>query len=146
VSTFVGIIMLFAGVVRAVTGMKAQTWGGTILSLLVGVASFLIGGLMVARPLLWLGAITLYPAVYFFVQGVMECMVALEHRPHGHWVWTLFGGVISIVLGVLIWSQWPISDAWAVGTLFGIHLIFAGWAHIAIGSAAKAVASEMQGA
>ena len=40
----------------------------------------------------------------------------------------------------------PVSGAWAVGTLFGIHLIFAGWAQVAIGSAARSVVSEMQNA
>ena len=144
VSTFVGVTLLFAGAVRAFSGFKAQNWGGTMLSLIVGLATFGVGVLMLARPMLGLASITLYLAVYFFVEGVMECLVALEHRPNSGWVWMLIGGLISIALGVMIWRQWPVSGAWAVGTLFGIHMLLAGWAQVAIGSAARAVAGELE--
>jgi uncharacterized membrane protein HdeD (DUF308 family) len=143
VSKFVGFMLLFAGVLRAYSGFKAQSWGGTLLSLLVGVATFAVGGLMLARPMFGLASITLYLAIYFFVEGVGECLVAFEHKPNNGWVWTLIGGLISITLGVMIWRQWPVSGAWAVGTLFGIHLLFVGWAQVAIGSAARSLAGEI---
>jgi len=42
-----------------------------------------------------------------------------------------------LVLGMMIWSQWPLSGAWAVGTLVGIDLLFTGWSTLAIGLAAR---------
>lgn len=32
------------------------------------------------------------------------------------------GGVVSLVLGVIIWAQFPLSGAWTVGILLGIKL------------------------
>ena len=87
-----------------------------MLSLLVGMTTLAVGALMITRPMLGLASITLHLAIYFFVEGTMECLVALEHRPNAGWVWTLIGGIVSIVLGTMIWRQWSVSGMWVVGT------------------------------
>jgi uncharacterized membrane protein HdeD (DUF308 family) len=56
------------------------------------------------------------------------------------WGWALFGGVVSLVLGIMIWRQFPVSGTWAIGILFGVHMLFTGFAMMGIGSAARAVA------
>jgi uncharacterized membrane protein HdeD (DUF308 family) len=61
-----------------------------------------------------------------FVDGVFEIIWAFRLRPIKGWGWTLFSGIASLVLGILIWRQFPVSGMWAVGTLAGIHMIFAG--------------------
>jgi uncharacterized membrane protein HdeD (DUF308 family) len=55
------------------------------------------------------------------------------------WVWTLVSGIVSLLLGMLIWSQWPLSGVWAVGLLVGINILFSGWSLIALGAAARRV-------
>jgi hypothetical protein len=65
-----------------------------------------------------------------------------EAKKNGGWGWTFFSGLVTLFLGGLIWSQWPLSGIWAVGTLVGIHLIFDGWAEIAVASAARAEISD----
>ncbi len=40
----------------------------------------------------------------------------------------------------MIWNQWPLSGAWAVGTLVRIQLMFSGMTMITLGSAAKKLA------
>ena len=48
--------------------------------------------------------------------------------PHRGWV--LFNGVITLVLGIFIWRQWPLSGAWVIGTFVGIELLMAGWSYV----------------
>jgi hypothetical protein len=36
----------------------------------------------------------------------------------------LFGGVVSVLLGIMIWRQFPLSGAYAIGVLVGIKLFF----------------------
>lgn len=144
VSMFAGAALLVGGVIRAIAGFKAQSWGGTILALLVGLATTVCGLIVLARPLLGLASLTLVLAFYFVVSGIMQSMFAFELKPNNGWVWTLVGGLVSIALGVMIWRQWPVSGAWAVGTLVGIHLIFDGWSEIALGSAARSAAGEVE--
>ena len=47
------------------------------------------------------------------------------------------GGVLSIVLGSLIWADLPSSAAWAIGLLVGIDLVFTGWGLIMAALAAR---------
>jgi uncharacterized membrane protein HdeD (DUF308 family) len=49
----------------------------------------------------------------------------------------LLNGVITLVLGLMIWAQWPLSGAWAIGVLFGIQLLMNGIALATIGSAVR---------
>jgi len=55
----------------------------------------------------------------------------------------LISGIVSLLLGILIWRQWPLSGVWAVGLLVGINIVLSGWSVIALGTAARRVASEV---
>jgi uncharacterized membrane protein HdeD (DUF308 family) len=46
-------------------------------------------------------------------------MVGKKARQSG-WSWSLFSGVVSLALAIMIWRQFPVSGVWAVGTLAGI--------------------------
>ena len=35
-------------------------------------------------------------------------------------------GVLTFVLGLMIWNQWPLSGLWVIGLFAGIDLIFYG--------------------
>ena len=41
-------------------------------------------------------------------------------------------GTITLLLGLLIQKQWPLSGLWVIGLFVGIDLIFNGWAWIAL--------------
>ena len=92
---------------------------------------------MVSRPGAALVTLTLFLAAYFVVDGIFEIIEAFDLKPIQGWGWMLFGGIVSILLGIMIWRQWPVSGAWAIGILFGIKLIFAGWAMVGIGTAGR---------
>ena len=38
----------------------------------------------------------------------------------------LFDAIVTLILAILIWSQWPSSALWFIGTLVGMSLIFSG--------------------
>jgi uncharacterized membrane protein HdeD (DUF308 family) len=46
---------------------------------------------------------------------------------------------MSVILGFLLLREWPLTGLWAIGTLVGINLLFAGFSMISIGSAARKV-------
>lgn len=48
------------------------------------------------------------------------------------WGWQAMNGVITLVLGILVLAQWPVSGLWAIGLLVGIDLTFYGWAWVAL--------------
>jgi uncharacterized membrane protein HdeD (DUF308 family) len=46
----------------------------------------------------------------------------------------------------MIWRQFPVSGMWAVGTIAGIHMIFAGWSMASLSRVARGEAKEAQAA
>ncbi len=47
--------------------------------------------------------------------------------------------IITLILGLMIWRQFPLSGAWAVGVLFGVKLIMSGWWLIFIGRGVRKI-------
>ena len=98
---------------------------------------------MLSQPVSGLATLTLFLAGYFIASGVVQVVGALGARPEQGWGWLLFGGIISFMLGVMIWRQFPISGVWALGTLVGVQLMMSGWTLIAVGGLAKNAVKEV---
>lgn len=126
VTIAVGMLLIASGVSRLFLAFKMGSFGRGLLMFVLGVLTLVAGGYVVARPGMGLATLTLVLAAYLFVDGVFEIIWAVRLRPIKGWGWTLFSGIASLVLGILIWRQFPVSGMWAVGTLAGIHMIFAG--------------------
>ena len=124
----IGLILLGAGIAAAIRGLQAAFAMEIILGLVVGVVTALAGAAVLAHPLFGLGLLTLLLAGYFLVDGACKVVVSFRFRPATGWLWLLFSGVVSLVLGALIWRQWPMSGLWAVGVLVGLNLISTGLA------------------
>jgi uncharacterized membrane protein HdeD (DUF308 family) len=112
----------------------------------LGVLTLVAGGYLVARPGMGLATLTLVLAAYLFVEGLFEIIYAFRLRPIKGWGWTLFSGIAALVLGIMIWRQFPVSGMWAVGTIVGIHMIFAGSSMASLSRAARGAAKEAQAA
>ena len=142
-SMFIGASILVAGVAMTLGAMQAGSWGTGIFGTLIGLLTALAGLYMLTHPVIGLLSITLALAIYFMVDGVFQIVGALQARPANGWALFLFGGLLSLVLGYIIYSGWPISGAWVVGTLAGIRFIFGGMTILMIGDA---VESALDGA
>jgi uncharacterized membrane protein HdeD (DUF308 family) len=124
----IGLILLGAGVAAAIRGLQAATAMEKLLGLVVGVVTALAGVAVLAHPLFGLSLLTLLLAGYFLVDGACKVVVSFRFRPASGWLWLLISGGVSLLLGALIWSQWPMSGLWAVGVLVGLNLISTGFA------------------
>lgn len=144
VTIVVGALMLMMGIARLLHAFKAKQWGVGIWGSLVGLLSIGAGVLMWSRPLLGLATMTLLLAAYFLIDGVCEIVVAFRMRPDAGWGWMLFGGIVAAVLGLMIWRQWPLSGGWAIGTLFGVHILMTGWSMIVLGTGARRLSDVVE--
>ena len=57
----------------------------------------------------------------------------------------LFNGIITLILGIIIWRQWPVSGLWVIGLFIGIDLIISGWAWVMLSFAARQIAQKAAG-
>ena len=141
----IGILVVIAGFARMIWALKAESLGKGIFTMLIGGLTLVCGIAMLANPVFGSGVLTIILAAYFVVDGVMEIVVALRARPVSGWGVVLFSGIISLILGILIWRQFPLSGAWAIGVLIGIKLFIAGFIMITVGSTARALGKEAAG-
>lgn len=138
---FFGWLLLFAGAVEAVQAFWQRKWGGFFLHLLSGILSVVVGLIIVANPGAGALVLTLVLAVFFMVAGMFRIIAPLVMR-FPHWGWMLLSGLVSLMLGILIWQQWPVSGLWVIGTFIGIDLIFSGWTWIMLSLAARRLAAQ----
>lgn len=140
----IGILLILGGISQLFFAFKAGTAGKGVLTFILGALTVIIGFVMISQPGAALATLTLFLAAYFIVEGIFEIIWAFQIKPVKGWGWTLFSGLISLLLGIMIWRQFPLSGAWAIGILVGIKLFFTGWMMIALGIAAKSVAKDIE--
>jgi uncharacterized membrane protein HdeD (DUF308 family) len=134
----VGILLLVGAGVELANAIWARRWGGFFGHLLAGILYLIVGILMIDRPGAALLVITLWVAILLVVGGIFRIIQALVDRYHG-WGWVLLNGIISLILGVLIWKQWPESSLWVIGLFVGIELLFTGWSWVMLALAAHSL-------
>jgi uncharacterized membrane protein HdeD (DUF308 family) len=133
-----GILFLVGGLVEIVTAFWAHCWRGFWLQLLAGILYAVLGFLLVQHPVTAAATFTLVLAAAFMVGGVFRIISALVDHFHG-WGWVLLNGVVTLVLGILIWRQWPDSALYVIGLFVGIDMVFAGWSWIMMALAVRSV-------
>jgi uncharacterized membrane protein HdeD (DUF308 family) len=134
----IGFMILTGGVIESIGAFWTRAWSGFFLHLLSGVLSIVVGVLFLTRPGSALAALTLLLACFLLVGGISKIVAALSFR-FAQWGWPLASGIIDLLLGLLIWAEWPASALWVIGMFVGIHLVFRGVNWIAIGLALRSL-------
>lgn len=136
--TVIGILVMAGGILRAIWAFKADSLGKGILAFIIGLLTVLAGFWIITEPFIAAGALTIVLSAYFFVDGLAEVFAALS-MPSGKdgKGWLIFDGVVTVILGVLLFTGFPFSGPFAVGVLLGIKLLFSGITMLSVGSAVK---------
>jgi len=82
-------------------------------------------------------ALTLLLAAFLFVEGFFKIIHAYQVKPAQNWIWILVSGVASVILGIMIWAEFPQSSAFIIGLLFGIYFLINGFSLIMFSFALK---------
>ena len=132
----IGVLLLAGGAAEAVGAFGSHSWRGFFLHLLSGLLSVVVGLLFLWTPVDAMLALTLFLACLLMAGGVLKVVAAL-----GDWFGArgllLVSGTIDLVLGMLIWLEWPASGLWVLGLFVGISLVFRGLNWIALGLAGR---------
>ena len=140
----IGVFLIVGGILELVHTFTGGTHRSKVLGVLGGLLSVLCGGLMLAHPLLGLYVITIVLIAYFLVDGVGRMVLGFQIRPAGGWGIVFASGLITLFLGITIWSQLPEAALWAIGLLVGVRILFAGITMIALGTTVRAVVPKPQ--
>jgi uncharacterized membrane protein HdeD (DUF308 family) len=75
-------------------------------------------------------------AIFLIFAGIFRIVFALAERFTG-WGWVLLNGAVTLLLGLLVYKQWPASGLWVIGLFIGIEMIFNGWAWVMLSFSLK---------
>ena len=135
----IGWLLTICGVAHLIFGWHTREMGGLTWGILLGIVYLVAGIYLLLHPIAGLAALTLVLGAYLFAEAILEFILAWRLRHlHGS-AWLVFDGIVTLILSALIWTTWPSSSPWAIGTLLGISMIFSGSSRLAVLSAARRV-------
>ncbi len=122
---YFGAMLVVAGIFEIVHAFRVRKTGPFLMFLLGGILSIVVGALVWSRPGAGLAALTLLIAGYFFASGLFRGITSIADRYTG-WGWDVAYGIVSVVLGVIIFAQFPASSLYVVGLLVGVEILSRG--------------------
>jgi uncharacterized membrane protein HdeD (DUF308 family) len=136
-------LIVLAGAVHVILAFRAHGAGSMIWKLLVGVAYVCFGVYLILHPVLAVASLTLVLASLFLIEGVLDIVLFVKMRSVGGSTWVLLDGIITLLLGLMIYMQWPSSSAWAIGTLVGVSMIISGVTRVMMSLAVRRAAQTV---
>jgi uncharacterized membrane protein HdeD (DUF308 family) len=142
VSVLIAWLIILAGVVHVVLAFHVHRAGSMIWKLLVGLAYLFFGVYLLMHPALAVASLTLVLASLFLIEGILDIILFFQMRSMRGSGWMLGDGIITLLLGLLIYLQWPSSSFWAIGTLVGVSMIISGVTRVMFSLAVRKVAAS----
>jgi len=142
VNAVIAWLIVLAGVVHLVLSFHAHGAGSLLWKLLVGIAYVLFGVYLIAHPALGVASLTLLLGSLFLVEGILDIALFFKMRAVGGSRWILIDGIVTLLLGLMIYLHWPSSSNWAIGTLVGVSMIISGVTRLMLSLAVRKAVAE----
>ncbi|HLX70468.1 MAG TPA: HdeD family acid-resistance protein [Verrucomicrobiae bacterium] len=126
-----GWLLLIGGIAQVIHAFRVRPWSGLMLQLLVGILNIIVGLFIIANPASSALALTLLLSYFFIIAGIIRIVMAAEHIPGRGW--SIFSGIIDVLLGLLIRAHWPSSALWVIGLFIAVDLFLTGLWFIELG-------------
>lgn len=124
--TWIALILISAGTAKLFYAFQTRDRGGFLWKLLLGVLYVATGLMLFFNPYTGVLTLTLLLGSFLLTEGVFELILAFRLRPQPNWTWALVNGIVTLILGGMIWSHWPFNAPWLIGTLVGVSVLFSG--------------------
>jgi len=124
-----GLLLVGGGIGEIIGSFRAGRWSGRVFHILIGLLYVVVGFLIMDQPETSAVQLTLVFSIFLILAGVFKIFFSLIDRFTG-WGWVLLNGVATLLLGLMIYKQWPASGTWVIGLFLGIELIISGWSWI----------------
>jgi uncharacterized membrane protein HdeD (DUF308 family) len=139
----IGWLVVFGGLAQFVHAFQSKGIGPIVWKLLVAVFYLVAGGYLIARPALGAAGFTLVLGIFFFAEGVTDLVAYFATRKSGNSAWMLLDGVVTLILGFMIWSGWPFTSLWVIGTLVGVSMLMTGTTRLMMALAVRKLAGHV---
>lgn len=140
--TWIALILISAGFTKLVYAFQTRNDQGFIWKLLLSVLYIATGVMLFVNPLTGVLTLTLLLGSFLLTEGVFELILAFRLRPQQNWTWVLGNGILTLVLGGMILSQWPLNGPWLIGTLVGVSVLFTGVSRLMLSLNARSTLNQ----
>ena len=137
--TLNGVLFLIAGAAEIGVGMHSREWGRFFLWVIGGVLYVAAGVLCIVNPVVASIPLTLLLGVGLIAAGLVRAYLAWQ-LPADHPRGLVFlAAAVTILLGLIIVSLWPLDSVYVLGALLGVDLLFhgVGWVSFGMGLHAR---------
>lgn len=135
---FLGALFFVGGIFVLINDFQFwwHRWKGFVGHFIVAILYIALGLFLLLSPAMGAIALTKIMSIAFIAIGLYKIIFSIATRLP-HWGWTLFSGLITLLLGILIMNQMPVSGLYIIGLFVGIELFFWGWSYVMIAIFAK---------
>jgi uncharacterized membrane protein HdeD (DUF308 family) len=122
----IGWLLILSSAIQVIHAFQSEGIATIVWKLFVALLYLGVGLYFLAHPLLGVASLTLAIGFFFTAEAAMDFFGYLKTRKSIGSGWILFDAIGTLILGLLIWRQWPLSSTWAIGTLVGISMLMTG--------------------
>lgn len=130
--TWIALIILSAGFAKFGYAFQTRQEGGFIWKLLLSILYIGTGIMLFVSPLTGILTLTILLGSFLLFEGAFELILAFRLRPQQNWTWVLGNGIVTLLLGAMIWFQFPFDAPWLLGTLVGSSILFTGISRVGL--------------
>ena len=125
-TTLAAWIFRFTGVLQIVGLFRTDGWGARLWGLILALAFIWLGITILADPLRGVISHTLVAGIMFVATGIAKVIFAFRIRGSGYFMLTLLSGLVSLALGVMVFTNFPQSAAVVLGVFLAVELVATG--------------------
>jgi len=140
--TWIALFLVSAGAAKLVYAFQTRQDRGFIWNLLLGILYVATGVYLFVYPLTGVLTLTLLLGSFLLTEGTFELILAFRLRGQTNWTWELTNGIVTLLLGAIVWFQWPSDAPWLIGTLVGASVLFTGVSRVMLSLNARSVVSH----
>ena len=147
----IGAILIICGVTPLISALWAGKRSAFFVHILGGLVYVVAGFMITEMPVETLALFTLMLAGLFVVGGGFRIVMALVEK-YPQWGWGLVNGVVTLMLGLIVFRAFRHLPEggngvlWIIGLFVGLELLFNGWTWIMLSFAIKKLPRNQENA
>ena len=122
-----GVQLFVLGLFRVVEAfaIPETSAAAKVLSVILGLLSFIVGVLCLRSPVQTVVVLTLVLGLFWLIHGVADIVIGISRRDQTGRIWIITGGVIGVIAGIVVLAS-PEASAVTLAWLVGILLVLQG--------------------
>ena len=140
--TWIALILISSGAAKLFYAFQSRDQGGFLWKVLLSVLYIGTGIMLFVNPFGGVITLTLLLGSFLLTEGTFELFLAFRLRPQQGWTAVLGNAIVTLLLGAIVWFQWPFNAPWLLGTAVGASIISTGISRLMLARNPQAIASS----